>query len=269
LRYDWRDVSQRLLFAHHPLRLRLLLELGEAERHELQPLITRFRHLFICDLAFVRNVRTAGNVEDHEVDGRAIMFSDFLARLLHAISDPLPNLGVTSGALPWLPLSFQLISVVELQGPVQFETYMMLRDFLAGFANLEHIVLGSDSVKVLKSSSLPSWTGLRLRTLQCPMHIRDSGLDTGVVRAILSWLAASDSPRLTTLCVNLRETPSSPAFHIRDPLKAILVTSKRTLQTLEVHISSYNNDCEYTIREDMLLLISFLSQSKTSGSRRG
>jgi hypothetical protein len=81
-------------------------------------------------------------------------------------------------------------------------------------------------------------------------------VNLGLVRALLCWLAASDSPRLSTLCVGLRESPISSAFHIQDPLRTLLVIAQKTLRRLEVHISSCSDDREHNIREDAILLLS-------------
>jgi hypothetical protein len=227
----WKAVSQHLLFAYLPLDLFRLLELDDVQMNEFQPLFARFRRLSLSRLVFVGATTTGKVVEDH-VNSRSIMF--------RALVRPRSSMHyhrcrrVASSVLPWIPFSFQFINTVELNGPMEFDTYIVLRDFLAGFANLEHLAFCFKSAKVTKESSLPSWTGLRLRTLQCRSDLVDSGL----VHSLLSWLAVSDSPRLTTLCVGLRESPVSPACYIRDPLKTLLKTSKTTLRTLEVHISS-------------------------------
>jgi hypothetical protein len=240
----WKDVSQRLLFMHRPLRLFRLLELDETQMRDFHPFITRFQRLSIGQLAFV-GMTTTEKFEDHDGHERAIMFRNFC----HSAAQY--DLHTAGSILPWIPLSFQFIITVELDGPIHFETYIVLRDFLAGFTNLEHLAFGHNTAKVLQESSLPSWTGFRLQTLECRSHL----VNLGLVRALLSWLASSDSPRLSTLCVGLRESPIAPAFYIRDPLKTLLVMAKRTLRTLEVHISSCSDDCERIIREDALPLI--------------
>jgi hypothetical protein len=250
----WKDVSQRLLFMHRPLRLFRLLELDDPQMSNFHPLITRFQRLAIGQLAFV-SVATTSKAGDPNVHERAIMIRNFCQPHLAAQYD----LPTTGGTLPWMPLSFQSISTVELDGPIHFETYIVLRDFLAGFTNLEHLAFSHNTASVLKESSLPSWTGLRLKTLECRSHL----VNLGLVRALLCWLAASDNPRLSTLRVGLRESPISPAFYIRDPLKSLLVIAKRTLRTLEVHISSCSDDCEHNIRKDALLLMSFPCRPKS------
>jgi hypothetical protein len=156
-------------------------------------------------------------------------------------------LSVADRVLPWTPHSFQFISTVELDGPMEFDPYTILREFLAGFANLEHLAFCFKFARVKKESSLPSWTGLRLRSLQCRARLVDSGL----VHALLSWLAAFDSPRLTTLYVGLRDSSISPSCYVCDPMKTLLENSKATLRTLEVHISSLRSGaCEYIIVKD-------------------
>jgi hypothetical protein len=249
----WNAVSQHLLFEHfHPLDLFRLLELDDVQMREFQSLFPRFRRLSLSRLAFV-DATTAGKVEEHNVNARSFMFRA-LVRPEESIHYH-RYIRFADSVLPWIPLSFQYISSVELNGPMEFDTYAILRDFLAGFANLEHLAFCLKFAKVKKESSLPSWTGLRLRSLQCRAHLVDSGL----VHALLSWLAASDSPRLTTLCVGLRESRIFPACYVRDPMKKLLETSKATLRTLEVHISSSRSRaCEYIIVEDALVLISFL-----------
>jgi hypothetical protein len=249
----WNAVSQRLLFEHvHPLDLFRLLELNDVQMREFQPLFPRFRRLSLSRLAFV-DATTAGKAEEYNVNARSFMFRA-LVRPESSIHYH-RYLSVADTVLPSISHSFQLISTLKIDGPMEFESCIIFRDFLAGFANLEHLAFCFKFAKVTKESSLPAWTGLRLRSLQCRAQLVDSGL----VHALLSWLAASDSPRLTTLCVGLRESRISPACYVRDPMKKLLETSKATLRTLEVDISSSrSHTCEYIIVQDALVLISFL-----------
>jgi hypothetical protein len=241
--FAWKDVSQHLLFGNQLLRLSRLTRLNDAELSDVQPVLSRFRRLVIGLLAFVGGVTMTGDVEDH-VHEQTIMFGPLFPSNAHGF------------ALPWMPLSFQFISSVVFDSTVSFATYITLRDFLAGLTNLEHLVFGErhfgGMLAVIEQSHPPPWTGFRLRSLECCTQ----SLKSELVHTLLSWLAASDSPRLESLCVGLR-APISGACYVRDALRTLLISVERTLLKLEVHVESCDGASGCIVEEGTLLLISF------------
>jgi hypothetical protein len=103
-------------------------------------------------LSFV-GATTTGKVEEYDVITQSFTFRA-LARPESSIHY-YPYIRFADSLLPWIPLSFQYISSVEIDRPIEFESCIIFRDFLAGFVNLEHLAFCFKFAKVTKESSLP------------------------------------------------------------------------------------------------------------------
>jgi hypothetical protein len=210
----WRDVAQSTLCRHSTLYLRRLLWSDPNQMRDMSAIIPLFRHMIISCFSFTDTPDTCQREGARDGDDHLMFESTY-------ISEPEAPKNV---AVRW-DRAVAVVSNITLLhlSHSKFKNFAALRDVLAGFPALERLSL--HGVNTHHTDDLPTWTGLRLRRLRSDLRI-----DEATIRALLTWLATTENPRLEELRLRYSE-PSEP---VCNALRGVLLTCVRSLRMLEV-----------------------------------
>jgi hypothetical protein len=215
----WRDVAQGVLFRNISLYLDRL-PWTDPNMKDFGVVAPFFHRLNISSYSFSNDLKPSKGEASSDTDNR-LTFEPVYGFHVEVPEDEVVrwDRAITI---------FRNITVVHLSD-VYFNNFVALRDVLAGFPALERLSMDVVSMRMPCADDVPTWTGLRLRSLV----VSHSGVDDSIISALLTWLATAENPRLEGL-LRLRLCPP-----VRDALRDVLVTCERSLRTLEVHMHDY------------------------------
>jgi hypothetical protein len=217
--HAWSDVAQSVLCRDSSLYLRRLPWTDPNQMQDISAIIPLFHQLIISsfDFSFADTLETF----ERKVDSHDHIHLTFESTYSFE-SAALKNVAVRWDRAAEI---LSNITVVHISG-VKFTNLAALRHVLGGLPALERLKL--HGARMHHAGDLPSWNGLRLRSLKSYLRA-----DEAIIRALLTWLATAEDPRLEELCLRYLVLCEP----VREALRGVLVTCVQSLRTLEVDAS--------------------------------